>query len=396
MKVFVNDALVVVNNKFEDRCFIYDRKNRVEYDINNDCFNIIEDIKKNSYDIKTLCETYDKEFIDSLFDIKVLTYDNQKNINNVKRLDKHNNVRVFIELTNKCNLNCRHCYGGFACTNNTFIPLEKLKDIISKSSQAGVYQIDFTGGEPTLYPHLDELLEYAYNAGVMVRIFTNLTLFNDELNETFKKHCVKDIVTSLDSCIKEEHDNFRGKSGSFDKTLAAIKKLKSEDFNISLNTMIGQHNKKHIDELVDFINDLQVKSVLDVIIPEGRASNLNEDIIESAKIIKSIYQKNDEIVNKDSISVGCGVGNRFVYIKSNGSIYLCPSLIGEEFKVADIDNFDIDEIWTKLEKKYKNLSCSKKCNECKNCTGGCRARAKMLHGSIYDEDDVYCIINEVM
>ena len=41
MKVFINDSMVVVNNKFENRIFAYDRLNRVEYKINDDCFDVI-------------------------------------------------------------------------------------------------------------------------------------------------------------------------------------------------------------------------------------------------------------------------------------------------------------------------------------------------------------------
>ena len=47
MKIYVNDSLVVVNNKFENKTFIYDRLNRTEFDINDETFNIIEDIKRN-------------------------------------------------------------------------------------------------------------------------------------------------------------------------------------------------------------------------------------------------------------------------------------------------------------------------------------------------------------
>ena len=395
MRVYINDCIVVVKNIFEEKCFIYDRLKRLEYDINYDCFEIINDIKNNCYSRKKINEIYDKEFINKLFELDMLTTKKQKNINNVKSLEKHNNARIFVELTNKCNLNCKHCYGGFAAKNNKSIPLNLLKKVIDNASIAGTYQLDLTGGEPTLYPELEELLEYAYNSGMIVRIFTNLTTFCKRIEDILNKYCVKCIVTSLDSCIAEEHDVFRGKKGSFTKTLSAIDILKREGFEISLNTMIGTHNKDHINELIDFIKKLEVNSVLDVIVPEGRALNLNEDIIDSAKVIKKIYKDNEKNINKESLSIGCGVGNRFVYIKSDGNIYLCPSLIESEYKICDIQDFDIDFIWNLLEKKYKKLGCNKKNEKCNKCTGGCRSRARILHGSIYDEDDVYCIINGV-
>ena len=395
MKVFINDSMVIINNKFEKKVFAYDRLNRIEYEINDDCFDIIFDIKNNDYKIDDLYTIYDKDFIEQLFELNILTQNVQKNINNVKKLNTYNNVRIFVELTNKCNLKCKHCYGGFASTNNANLNIDALKQMIDDASKNGVYQFDVTGGEPTLYPYLEELLEYAYNAGMLIRIFTNLTTFTKKTKELILKYGVKDIVTSIDSCIKEDHEEFRGQKGCFDKTLNSISNLQKENVSISLNTMIGNHNKNNIKELIDFINDLKVKSVLDVIVPEGRATELNEDIKESAKVIKSIYEMNSGKIDKDAISISCGVGNRFIYVKSDGNIYLCPSLIKEEYKIGNINNFDTIEIWKLMFDKFSNLNCSKKTEKCKNCTGGCRARALSLHNDINSEDDVYCVINGV-
>ena len=173
MKVFISDSMIIVNNKFEKKVFVYDRLNRVEYKINDDCFDVIVNIKNNDYTLEDLYTMYDKDFIDQLFEFGILTDNIQKNINNVKKLDTYNNVRIFVELTNKCNLKCKHCYGGFACTNNTNLNIDAIKRMIDNASKNGVYQFDITGGEPTLYPYLEELMEYVYDAGMLMRIFTN-------------------------------------------------------------------------------------------------------------------------------------------------------------------------------------------------------------------------------
>ena len=47
--VYINDCMIIINNKFENREFIYDRKNRVEYNINSDMFDILERIKNNLF-----------------------------------------------------------------------------------------------------------------------------------------------------------------------------------------------------------------------------------------------------------------------------------------------------------------------------------------------------------
>ncbi len=395
MKVYLNDSMVAINNHFERKLFIYDRKYRNEYEINEETFNCIEDIKSKNYDLDSLNNMFEEDFIQQLFKLNILTFDKQDYVNNVKKFKKFNNVRLFVELTNKCNLRCKHCYGGFGFNNDKSLDVEQLKQVIHDASESGAYQLDLTGGEPMLYPHINELLEFAYKEGMLVRIFTNLTLLTEKSLNMLIKYGVKEIVTSLDSCYANAHDIFRGQNGCFDKTINAIKILKKKNMPVSVNTMIGNHNKDDIDTLVMFISELNVKSVLDVIVPEGRGTELNENIKDSAKIIKRIYDNYYKIIDKNAISVHCGIGNRFIYIKSDGNIYVCPSLIEEKYKMGNIYDYSTEKIWEKMKNNFSFLDCSSKCKKCGNCKGGCRARALKMNNDICAKDDVYCIINEI-
>jgi 2-iminoacetate synthase ThiH len=144
MKVYINDSVVVINNKFENRIFVYDRLNRVEYNINNQTFEILEEIKNKDHTKKDILDMYGNDFIEQLFVLNIITLSKQKNINNVKKLEKYNNVRIFVELTDKCNLKCKHCYGGFECKKNHSLDIEYLKKMIDNATKNGVYQFDLT------------------------------------------------------------------------------------------------------------------------------------------------------------------------------------------------------------------------------------------------------------
>lgn len=393
MNCYINDNVVIVNNKFEEKIFIYDREKRIEYDINESSFDVLSEIKTNISTIEMLKDTYDSEFIDQLFELNILTTKPQKNINNVKQTKKYNCARIYTEVTDKCNLACQHCYGGFAIDKKNFIDVNLLENTLQEASKIGTYQFDITGGEPLLHPNIEKILKIAYDKGMIVRIFTNLTLCNDKTIAMFLKYGVKEIVTSIDSPIPNLHNKFRGQNGSFEKTISQIHKIQENNIDVAVNTMIGKHNKDYIDEMVDLINNLKVRSVLDVIVPEGRAKNLNEDIIDSAKIIHNIYKKHEQKINEKAIAITCGIGERFIYIKSDGNVYICPSLIGEEYKLGNI-NDSVTTLWKKMNERFSYLNCNKKTERCKDCNGGCRARALKLNRTINDSDDVFCIINE--
>ena len=178
MKVYINDSIVVINNKYEKKLFIFDRLSRNQFNINEETFNCLQNIRSNKYSFEKLNEIFEENFINQLFELNILTFERQRSINNIKKLEKYNNVRLFIELTNKCNLRCKHCYGNFGEKNDKIIDINKIKKVIYDASKCGAYQLDLTGGEPMLYPYLEELLKFSYNEGMLVRIFSNLTLLN--------------------------------------------------------------------------------------------------------------------------------------------------------------------------------------------------------------------------
>ena len=64
----------------------------------------------------------------------------------------------------------------------------------------------------------------------------------------------------------------------------------------------------------------------------------------------------------------------------------------DKYKIGNIKQSNLYNVWEKMNEKFGQLSCSQKSNKCKNCKGGCRARALKLHNNIMGIDDVYCTI----
>ena len=66
----------------------------------------------------------------------------------------------FIEITNKCNLLCKHCFNSSGSVKNKEIALKTLEDIIDKIIDKGVDVITITGGEVQLYSKLNSLIHF--------------------------------------------------------------------------------------------------------------------------------------------------------------------------------------------------------------------------------------------
>lgn len=394
MKLFIKENIVIVNNKFKDEVFIYDRFNHLKYDINEDMFEILNYIYKfNDINEKDFNDYGDiNEVIDSLIEMDIISKEVQRNLYNIKVKENDDLERIFAEITNKCNLKCKHCYGSFDCVNNSYLNKDSLLNLIDEACKIGVYQFDMTGGEPLLYDDLEIILKSLYEHGMLVTLFTNLTLLSEDKLNLLKKYGVKKIITSVDSCIAKDHDEFRGVDGSFKRTIDNVKKIKDTSLEISINTMVGKHNYNHLKDTIEFLKELDLPCVIDSIVSEGRARDLDENMYESARKIKEIQEmyNNEEIYIKD-----CGVGKSFLYIKPNGNVTLCPSLCDkEEFIFSNLhnENFNLLNSYLTMRNRFKDISCKKKCSNRHKCDGGCRARTFAKYGNFDNEDLHSCIL----
>lgn len=169
------------------------------------------------------------------------------------KVSEYNHCRLFIKLTNKCNLFCKHCMDGSNPSIFTHFSFKKIKKIIRTTIIAGITKIDFTGGEVFFVDYFMELLEYIDKLPVSYSIFTNLTLLTDDL--ILKLSNLKGlncIYTSMEYFEPSKQDEFCGRKGSFEKICENIMKLKNKDINVIINSVVLNDNHNDILKIKDF------------------------------------------------------------------------------------------------------------------------------------------------
>ncbi|ARZ66837.1 radical SAM protein [Streptomyces albireticuli] len=95
--------------------------------------------------------------------------------------------------------------------------------VIDEFAAIGGRDVQFIGGEPTLYPHLARLIGHAHGAGLGIEVFSNMTVIRDPLWEAFKSYGVK-LATSYYSDDATEHDKVTNLRGAHKMTRANIRK----------------------------------------------------------------------------------------------------------------------------------------------------------------------------
>lgn len=307
---------------------------------------------------------------------------------------------AIFEITNYCNLRCKHCYGFFK--EHKIMDLNKFESTIKELYDLGCTKVIISGGEPLMIG--DKIEDYVnitkkYNVP-FVALTTNGTLDTVKDISIFKKFDL--IQISIDG-KKETHEKIRGLN-TYNKSINFIKKIQKVNKNISLMMAVNGINYDEIKEVNALSKKLNVKFALEVVTPCGRGKDLSMITSDQMKNLKEYLIKenincsdpisfcnNDKKYFNKYISTGCSAGTKAVCIDSNFIVYPCPRM---RIPLGNLNENSLEEILKC--KVILNLSnrdkLTGKCGNCKNkyICGGCRARVYSATGD-YLAGDMWCV-----
>lgn len=132
-----------------------------------------------------------------------------------------------VNLGYRCNLSCTHCHVGAGPTRTEVMDRETIKDVLAFLRYKQIRTLDLTGGAPELNPHFRELVVEARSMDITVIDRCNLTVLQEEGQETLAdflaEHSVE-IVASLPCYAEKNVDQQRGK-GVYQLSIEALKLL---------------------------------------------------------------------------------------------------------------------------------------------------------------------------
>jgi len=175
---------------------------------------------------------------------------------------------VQIEPASKCNFRCVMCYQIDKSFSNKsaghmgMMSLEMFKNIVDEL-EGNVHAVTMASrGEPTLNPHLSEMLEYAGNKFLGFKMNTNASLLTEKMCHSILSSGLKTLVFSADAADKESYERIRvnGKFESVYKNIARFQKIRLEQYPHSqLQTKVSgvkiSDINQDFDQMVEFWKD---------------------------------------------------------------------------------------------------------------------------------------------
>ena len=162
-------------------------------------------------------------------------------------------------LTQRCNLECAHCYmsahaGADTRGELTTAECRRVMDEIA-SVNPSVFLI-LTGGEPLLRRDIWDVAGYAADKKFTTVLGTNGVLLREKEARLMREHGVLGASISLDSTDRVKHDAFRRLPGAWDAAVRATRVLGDEGLDFSLHMSVTDWNVKDVPAMIDLAREL--------------------------------------------------------------------------------------------------------------------------------------------
>ncbi len=319
----------------------------------------------------------------------------------------HDLQYLFFELTQRCNLACRHC--GSDCAAHVGVPdlpaadvLRVLEAVRQRHDPARI-TVAVTGGEPLLHPGLFSLGRAITELGFPWGLVTNGWAWSPAVLEEARGAGLRTATVSLDG-LPGAHDWLRGRTGSHARAVATLRLFAGADWlqTWDVVTCVHRRNLDELDAIRALLGSLGVpRWRLFTVSPIGRAAGAPElsldrddfrrllSWIETARATPGVpvsYSESGYLGSCDrtvrSHPFFCRAGINVAGIMVDGTILACPN-IDRRFGQGNISRDDFCQVWEHGYREFRDRGWMRT-GQCRSCSEWHLCQGNSFH--LWDRD----------
>ena len=287
-----------------------------------------------------------------------------------------------IELTERCNLSCIHCYIKRAPNDSSAqareLSASEWKELIDQITDSGCLYLLISGGEPLLQKEFKEVFTYARKKGLIVTLFSNATLLTAEMADFLADYGLHSIEVSLYGATQETYEKVTGIPGSFDRCLRGINLCLERGIDTNLKTVLLSWNIHELEAIKELAAKLGVKyrydcqlwpridgstEVLSLQLTQDEVLNLDFQDKERIEGWRKVERDLRNVFLREDKVFFCGAGFRSFHIDSSGNLMACMMTRKPSYNLLELP-FNI--AWEELG-KIRDLKRQRK-TECETCS----------------------------
>ncbi len=316
-------------------------------------------------------------------------------------------ISAMLELTNRCHLQCRHCYIHAASPSDE-LSLSEYRTLLDQLATAGTLFLTITGGEPMVRPDFFEILESARQRGFSFILFTSGTRITPEAAGRLSDLCPQRVEISLLGGQPATHDRITRVQGSFAKVLDGVRLLRARGIPVQLKTTWMRDNIEEAGQIKSLARELDAsfRSAF-LLIHRRDGSPEPEDLSVTEAQLRALAatelaQTGTQAIppppplltdEQKQASSPCGAGQTSCTIDAHGLVYPCAAI---RTVLGDIRQASFADIWNGnpviAELRAIRVADLTQCSSCRlflRCAR-CAGLARMETGSLFSPSRQSC------
>lgn len=248
-----------------------------------------------------------------------------------------------LELTERCNLRCVHCYINQPAGSREAMARElstsQVTRILDQIADAGCLYLLLTGGEPLMRGDFGEIYLHAKRNGFLVTLFTNGTLLTPATADLLAEWPPRMIEITLYGATQGTYERVTGIPGSHAACMRGIELILERRLPLRLKTMVLRANRGELEAMQALAAQLGVQFRYDAILwprldgsdgPFGQRLSAGEivdlDLADEARRQEwiGLWDRSPDHVRRDYVFT-CGAGRRTFHVDSRGQLSPCLS-----------------------------------------------------------------------
>jgi radical SAM protein with 4Fe4S-binding SPASM domain len=336
--------------------------------------------------------------------------------------------RLDMELTERCNNNCIHCYINLPADDikakEKELSTEEIKDILKEAASLGCLKVRFTGGEPLLREDFEELYLFARKLGLKVLLFTNATLISPHIADLFVRiPPLERIEISVYGMKRSSYETVTRTPGSFESAWRGINLLLEKKIPFVVKSALLPPNKKEMEEIEAWASTIpwmdkppsysmffDLRCRRDSEEKNSHIKSLRLSPEEGLKVLtrrkQEYFREMEEFCRKFTRPSGeclfsCGAGKGGGCVDAYGHFQLCM-MLRHPATIYDLKNGSIEDAMKNFfpkvrQKRSENPDYLKYCANCflKGLCEQCPAKSWMEHGTLDTPVTYHCEIAHV-
>jgi radical SAM protein with 4Fe4S-binding SPASM domain len=320
-----------------------------------------------------------------------------------------------LEITARCNNNCRHCYINLPAGNKEAkekeLSPEEIGEIANEAVSLGAVWCLITGGEPFLRKDFPDIYLSLKKKGLLISVFTNATLITEEHIKLFKKYPPRDIEVTVYGVSEETYEQVTRAPGSFAAFQQGLNLLLKNDLSVRLKAMALRSNLHEQTAIARFCRErtkdyFRFDPFLHLRYDGDRTRNKEikaerlspEEIVVLEKSdperFRTMKKRCGKLIAPEFSQITCnhlfhcGVGTESFSLSYDGIFRLCPSLWYTDF-VYDPKQGTLTDAWQSFVPKVRATQSERRefletCRKCPlvNLCMWCPAHAALETGEM--------------